>query len=99
MNEPHSNPMDRRLFLQTGTGAMAAATGLVAGNAAGQGPAAGQDKTVLPRRVLGKTGVEVTLLNHGTDGEPAGLGRLLRVAYREGVRYFDTAEGYKNSEK
>src|SRR5262249_28387821 len=47
----------------------------------------------------GKTGVEVTLLNHGTVGEPAGLNRLLRLAYAEGVRYFDTAEGYKNSER
>ena len=54
---------------------------------------------VLPKRKLGNTGVEVTLLNHGTVGEPAGLNRLLRAAYLEGVRYFDTAEGYKNSEK
>ena len=38
-------------------------------------------------------------MNHGTVGEPAGLNRLLRAAYGEGVRYFDTAEGYKNSEK
>ncbi|MHC5545045.1 aldo/keto reductase, partial [Singulisphaera rosea] len=29
----------------------------------------------------------------------AGLSRLLRTAYAQAVRYFDTAEGYKNSEK
>ena len=39
------------------------------------------------------------MLNQGTVGQPAALDRLLRLAYREGVRYFDTAEGYKNAEK
>jgi uncharacterized protein len=98
MNESHSRSVDRRAFLQAGMAATAATTGLVAG-AAAQEPKSGNPKSVLTTRRLGKTGVEVTLLNHGTVGEPAGLGRLLRVAYLEGVRYFDTAEGYKNSEK
>src|SRR5690349_21100391 len=99
MSEPQANPMDRRSFLQAGVAMTAATTGLVAGGASAQEPKAGQGKAALPTRALGKTGVEVTLLNHGTVGEPAGLGRLLRSAYHEGVRYFDTAEGYKNSEK
>ncbi len=99
MNEPDSNPVDRRLFLQTGMAVTAASVGSAAGVASAQEPKAEPGKPVLPKRVLGKTGVEVTLLNHGTVGEPAGLSRLLRFAYREGVRYFDTAEGYKNSEK
>ncbi len=100
MNESHSSPVDRRVFLQAGAMATAATTGLVAGNASAQEPKAGNtNKPVLPTRKLGRTGVEVTLLNHGTVGEPAGLNRLLRAAYLEGVRYFDTAEGYKNSEK
>ena len=98
MNEPQSNPIDRRLFLQAGV-AVSATAGLLAGKSAAEEPKDGRDKPPLPRRLLGKTGVEVTLLNHGTVGEPAGLARLLRMAYREGVRYFDTAEGYKNSEK
>ena len=94
--------VDRRLFLQTGIAATAATAGLVAGGvslAQGQEPGADSNKSVLPKRMLGKTGVEVTLLNHGTVGEPAGLARLLRSAYHEGVRYFDTAEGYKGSER
>ena len=99
MNEPRSDSLDRRLFLQAGVAATAAGAALVTGSASAQEPKPGQDKPVLPTRLLGKTGVEVTLLNHGTVGEPAGLARLLRSAYREGVRYFDTAEGYKNSEK
>jgi predicted aldo/keto reductase-like oxidoreductase len=48
--------------------------------------------------VLGKTGATVTLLTQGTVGQPAALERLLRYAYREGVRYFDTAESYRNAE-
>ena len=39
-----------------------------------------------------RTGVEVTLLNHGTVGEPAGLSRLVRASYLEGVRYYDVFE-------
>lgn len=105
MSEAHSSSVDRRVFLQAGMAATAATTGLIAGGsspasasmAADEPKAGGQ--AVLPTRKLGKTGVEVTLLNHGTVGEPAGLNRLLRTAYLEGVRYFDTAEGYKNSEK
>ena len=102
MNEPHSNPMDRRMFLQTGaaaTAATAAAAGLTVEQAAAQEAVGRRGKPELPKRKLGKTGVEVTLLNHGTVGQPAGLGRLLRSAYLEGVRYFDTAEGYRNSER
>ena len=100
MSEPQANALDRRMFLQAGaTAAAVAATGLPAGLAAAQEAKANGEKPVLPTRTLGKTGVDVTLLNHGTVGEPAGLARLLRTAYREGVRYFDTAEGYKNSEK
>lgn len=101
MSEPKSSPMDRRVFLQAGVAATATAAtaGLAAGEATAQEARAGNRKPELPRRKLGKTGVEVTLLNHGTVGEPAGLNRLLRAAYLEGVRYFDTAEGYKNSEK
>lgn len=99
MSEAHSDPIDRRMFLQAGVAATAATTGLAAGNAAAQEPKVGQFKSVLPKRMLGKTGVEVTLLNHGTVGEPAGLNRLLRTAYLEGIRYFDTADSYRNSER
>jgi predicted aldo/keto reductase-like oxidoreductase len=99
MSQSQSNPVDRRTFLQAGVAATATTASLVGGNASGQEPKGGQGKGILPTRKLGKTGVEVTLLNHGTVGEPAGLNRLLRLAYAEGVRYFDTAEGYRNSEK
>ncbi|MDR3636360.1 MAG: aldo/keto reductase [Isosphaeraceae bacterium] len=101
MSEWCTSSMDRRGFLQAGVAA-ATAAGLASGVASAEEPEGNakprQNKPVLPRRVLGKTGVEVTMLNQGTVGEPASLERLLRYAYREGVRYFDTAEGYKNAE-
>jgi uncharacterized protein len=92
--------MDRREFLQAGVAASAIGAGVpgLVGTASAADDKGDQNKPVLPKRVLGKTGVEVTLLNQGTVGQPSSLDRLLRLAYREGVRYFDTAEGYKNAE-
>ena len=96
-----ANPMDRREFLQIG--AMGTATGITlsAGVASATNDIDERRNTnqpSLPARILGKTGVAVTILNQGTVGEPASLGRLLRQAYKEGVRYFDTAESYRNAE-
>ena len=47
----------------------------------------------LPKRTLGRTGVEVTILNLGTWMSPGGE-RLLRFAWANGVRYVDTAKSY-----
>jgi uncharacterized protein len=81
--------IDRRGFLGTGAGALAAAATL------GEGPpAAAQTATaVLPKRPLGRTGVQVTILNLGTWLSPGGE-RLLRFAWANGIRYFDTAKSY-----
>ncbi len=100
MSDSMLKPVDRREFLQAGVAATAAAASLAPGSAAA---AQAEDKSnttkpVLPTRALGKTGVQVTLLTQGTVGSPEALDRLLRLAYREGVRYFDTAEGYRNAE-
>jgi predicted aldo/keto reductase-like oxidoreductase len=96
--------MDRREFLQAGVVGTAAAASLAAGSARAVGAddapqAAAKPAPVLPTRVLGKTGAEVTILNQGTVGQPESLDKLLRYAYRQGIRYFDTAEGYKNAEE
>jgi uncharacterized protein len=100
MSESTFKSVDRREFLQAGVAATAVAASLAPGSAsaiaADDKPS--QNKPALPKRVLGKTGVEVTLLTQGTVGQPQALDRLLRLAYREGVRYFDTAEGYANAE-
>src|SRR5262245_8674608 len=89
-----STSTDRRSFLQAGALAAAAAT---AGHAAGaqepgQGRGEGAEKALaIPRRPLGKTGIDVTMLNAGT-GRGAGIQRILRYAYSQGIRCFDTSQ-------
>lgn len=96
MREFEVSQVNRRDFLQAGTAATASAIAL--GAAVAPGPAAAQQPDaakvgVLPTRKLGKTGVDVTILNLGTWRNP-GLDRLLRFAYANGVRYIDTAKSY-----
>jgi uncharacterized protein len=92
MNESESSQVNRRGFLQTGALATASAAALGGGRTsqAADPPAA---KPELLRRPLGKTGVDVTILELGTWKSP-GLQRLVRVAYESGVRTFDTADCY-----
>ena len=65
--------------------------------ALGPGGADAQDApakdVVLPRRPLGKTGVDITLLDIGT-GKGKGIDRILRYAFARGIRAFDTSETY-----
>lgn len=58
---------------------------------AGEVPKA--DSKTLPRRKLGKTGVEITMLNQGAV-RGQGYDRILRLSYSMGVRTFDTAKVY-----
>jgi aryl-alcohol dehydrogenase-like predicted oxidoreductase len=87
-----SDPLavDRRGFLQAGAVATASALALAPGSRAADPPAS---RPALPRRPLGRTGVDVTILNLGTWRSP-GTDRLLRFAYASGVRTFDTADCY-----
>uniref|UniRef100_Q022Y6 Aldo/keto reductase n=1 Tax=Solibacter usitatus (strain Ellin6076) TaxID=234267 RepID=Q022Y6_SOLUE len=80
----------RRRFLET-----AAVTGIAAGTLA-----ADPGKTALPTRVLGKTGVRVSILAFGTGSrflmykeEDAALEALTR-ALDSGITYIDTADEY-----
>ena len=92
MSEHGVPDLNRRGFLQTG----AAATALtLASSAPGlAAPAETTKPAVLPRRTLGKTGVDVTILNQGTWKSPDSLDRLLRMGYASGIRYIDTADCY-----
>ena len=89
MNAPG---VSRRTFLQTGAATAAAATtGLL--------PALGDEETgksktvrLLPKRKLGRTGMNVTILN---QGEIANVGdRHLNVLHNEGVRCLDLSAWY-----
>ena len=47
----------------------------------------------LPRRPLGKTGIDITILDQGT-GKGPDVDRLLRLGFARGVRAYDTSETY-----
>lgn len=88
--------LTRRGFIRTigFGGAAATALGVPEGVAA-QAPAAAQ-AAAMPRRKLGKTGAEVSILCLGGMFDTINNQLLLRQAYNWGVTYWDTAEGYGN---
>jgi predicted aldo/keto reductase-like oxidoreductase len=98
MSECGEHAVNRRDFLQTGAVAAAAATAVsvtaTPGVAAGPQAPAQKPAAPLPRRTLGKTGVDVTILDQGTWRAPSSIDRLLRLAYNAGVRFVDTADCY-----
>src|SRR3954453_7639699 len=86
---------DRRAFLQASAVATAAAVGLgSASDALGEADDAAKPLSI-PRRPLGKTGIDITILNAGT-GRGQGIQRILRYAYSQGIRCFDTSEKYQS---
>ena len=85
-----SDRTDRREFLQAGALATAAAITLTPGLR--QDLPAAQAPPVVPKRTLGKTGVEITMLDQGAVR--GSLDNVLRFSYSQGVRVFDTAKVY-----
>jgi len=63
------------------------------GQAADQAKTNATQASELPMRKLGRTGVNVTILDQGTWLSPGGE-RLLRFAWANGVRTVDTAKAY-----
>src|SRR5947209_14283830 len=90
MAHDETNLTDRRTFLQAGALATASALGTAPGLRAQDAAAKSSE---LPRRPLGKTGVEVTILDQGT-GKGPDVDRLLRYGFARGVRAYDTSETY-----
>jgi hypothetical protein len=88
--------MTRRGFMKTvGLGAGATAALGLPGSLSAQAPAAGA-AAAMPKRKLGKTGTEVSIICLGGMFDTINNQLLLRQAYNWGVTYWDTAEGYGN---
>ena len=99
MSDTSSNTMHRRTFIQNSAAATVAATTLTPAASVAQDNNPATPKPLeIPKRMLGKTGVEVTILDGGTARAPGALDRLLRFEYSRGVRFFDTAASYGTEE-
>ena len=102
MSDRDSTPMQRRQFLHTGAAATAAAATVasltpeqaLSQTTASQPKKAPASAPAMPKRMFGKTGVEVTILNAGTLRVAGFMDRLLRLSFSQGVRFFDTAKVY-----
>jgi uncharacterized protein len=88
MRDDDRSPTDRRTFLQAGAIAAAGALGTPAAQAAQDAAARPIE---LPRRPLGTTGIDITILDQGT-GKGPDVDRLLRYGFARGVRAYDTSE-------
>lgn len=98
MAVPDQAGLDRRGWIKI------SATGLAATASSGGGLVAAQETSEpvakvaklsdpVPTRPLGRSGIQVSMLNLGTFRNP-GSDRILRFSYANGVRYFDTADTY-----
>jgi len=90
MAHDETNHTDRRTFLQAGALATASALGTAPGVGAQN---VAPKLSEMPRRPLGKTGVDITILDQGT-GKGPDVDRLLRFGFARGVRAYDTSETY-----
>lgn len=98
--------LTRRDFLR---GTCAAGAAAMAGGAGGAGspaqaadaaaPAAGGAAGLTPTRVLGKTGLKIPILGLGGEFDTVRNQIILKQAHALGVRFWDTAQEYVDSEK
>ncbi len=87
----------RRDFVKTvGLAGIAMAGAGVPGALAAPEPPAAAPAAAIPRRKLGKTGAEVSILNLGGMFDTINNQLLLKQALRLGVTMWDTAESYGN---
>jgi len=88
----------RRDFVKTVglAGLAVAGAGVPGAIAAPEPPAGAAPAAAMPKRTLGKTGVEVSILNLGGMFDTINNQLLLKQALKWGVTYWDTAESYGN---
>jgi len=106
-----SSDMNRRSFLQASVASGVLAASATTQAAAEKHDIKGTGN--MPSRVLGKTGLELPVLAYGSaplmtqEDEYYGIGsgsyddrvKMVRAGYEKGLRYFDTARIYGDSEK
>ena len=90
--------LTRRDFMKTVglAGLAVAGAGVTGALAAPEPPAAPAKASTVPKRPLGKTGVEVSSLALGGMFDTINNQLLLKQALKWGVTYWDTAESYGN---
>ena len=95
MSNGESQDVGRRDFLKAGgvTTAAALTAGSTLSAAQDDQPVEKDGVKPFPSRKLGKTGVNVTIINQGT-WRSSGTDRLIRQSYAQGVRCYDTAAVY-----
>ncbi len=88
----------RRDFVKTVglAGVAVAGAGVTGALAAPEKPAAADKGSDMPKRKLGKTGVDVSILNLGGMFDTINNQLLLKQALNWGVTFWDTAEAYGN---
>ncbi len=91
-----SEGLTRRAFIKTIGLAGIASTGLDVDKGALGSEPSGAEPGPLPRRRLGKTGIEVPVLALGGGFDTINNQLLLRQSLNWGVNYWDTAEAYGN---
>jgi hypothetical protein len=91
--------LTRRDFMKTVglAGLAVAGSGVTGALAATETPAAAAKASSVPKRKLGKTGVEVSSLCLGGMFDTINNQLLLKQALKWGVTYWDTAESYGNT--
>ena len=102
---PTTGPVDRRIFLKTGVAAVVGAAAAGTRHAAAEEPASVPDP--ISSRAFGKTVRTLPILAYGGAALPRIWGnplatedrvKLVRYAYDRGIRYFDTAGNYMESQ-
>ncbi len=96
--ETQHNKMDRRAFLKTtgiGGVSLALSTGLTGGTLMAEVDKDNVSKK-MPTRILGKTGVPLSILGMGGSVDTTGYLTLLRIGLNMGVNYWDSAHSYGN---
>ncbi len=91
--------MERRDFLKTG----ALASGALAAHRTQSAQAETATHGVVPRRTLGKTGVQLSIIGMGgivvMNSDPSAAKNVVAEAVDRGVNYFDVAPSYGNAQE